>query len=145
MTKAKEYEIEFYKKLAKEIKPQGFRCFLYNKDTNAWLYIITPNNSWLYVDNGDYGGYNIVYEYEPSREFGSGCRYNENSLYEITADTLFKAEQYGKAYGHRGSIDVPNIYDEGIHQENVWKNPKHYKDAYNAMINSWCGDKLTEL
>ena len=50
----KEYEIEFYKELANEIKPQGFKCFLYNEDTSAWLYIITPNNSWLYIDNGEY-------------------------------------------------------------------------------------------
>ena len=102
----KEYEIEFYKELANEIKSQGFRCFLYDEDTSAWLYIITPNNSWLYVDNGEYGGYNITYEYEPSRDFGSGCRYNDDALYEITADTLIKAEKYGKSYGHRGWINV---------------------------------------
>lgn len=59
----KEYEVEFYKSLAKEIKPQGFKCFLYadEKDVYAWLCIITPNNSWLYVDEGELGGYNIVY------------------------------------------------------------------------------------
>ena len=142
---AKEYEIEFYKKLAKEIKPQGFRCFLYNKDTSAWLYIITPNNSQLYVDYGDYGGYNIVYEYEASREFDSGCRYNDDGLHAITANTLLKAEQYGKSYGHRGWIDVPNQYDGGSHRENVWKRPKHYENAYNAMLNSWCANKLIEL
>ena len=37
----KEHEIELYKELAKEIKSYGFRCFLYNEDTSAWLYIIT--------------------------------------------------------------------------------------------------------
>ena len=141
----KEYEIEFYKELAKEIKPQGFKCFLYNEDTSAWLYIITPNNSWLYVDNGEYGGYNITYEYEPSRDFGSGCRYNDDALYEITADTLIKAEKYGKSYGHRGWINVSNTYDGRSHRENVWKSPKHYTDAYKAMSKSWCADRLIEL
>ena len=141
----KDHEIEFYKGLAKEIKPQGFKCFLYDEDTSAWLYIITPNNSWLYVDNGEYGGYNITYEYEPSRDFGSGCRYNDGALYEITADTLIKAEKYGKSYGHRGWIDVSNTYDGRSHRENVWRNPKHYTDAYKAMSKSWCANRLIEL
>lgn len=141
----KDHEIKFYKGLAKEIKPQGFKCFLYDEDTSAWLYIITPNNSWLYVDNGEYGGYNITYEYEPSRDFGSGCRYNDGALYEITADTLIKAEKYGKSYGHRGWIDVSNTYDGRSHRENIWKSPKHYTDAYKAMSKSWCANRLIEL
>ena len=141
----KEYEIEFYKELANEIKSQGFRCFLYDEDTSAWLYIITPNNSWLYVDNGEYGGYNIIYEYEPSRDFGSGCRYNDDALYEITADTLIKAEKYGKSYGYRGWMNVSNTYDGRSHRENVWRSPKHYTDAYKAMSKSWCADRLIEL
>ena len=141
----KEYEIEFYKELANEIKSQGFRCFLYDEDTSAWLYIITPNNSWLYVDSGEYGGYNITYEYEPSRDFGSGCRYNDDALYEITVDTLIKAEKYGKSYGYRGWMNVPNTYDGRSHRENVWRSPKHYADAYKAMSKSWCADSLIEL
>ena len=141
----KEYEIEFYKELAKEIKSQGFRWFLYDEDTSAWLYIITPNNSWLYVDYGEYGGYNITYEYEPSRDFGSGCCYNDDALYEITADTLIKAEKYGKSYGYRGWINVSNTYDGRSHRENVWRSPKHYTDAYKAMSKSWCADRMIEL
>ena len=141
----KEYEIEFYKKLAEKIKPEGFRCFLYNVDTSAWLYIITPNNSWLYVDNGEYGGFNITYQYEPSRDFGSGCRCNEDALYEITAKTLLNAEQYGKSFGYRGWENVPNTYDGRQHRENVWRTPRHYADAYKAMMKCWCAEKLIEL
>lgn len=141
----KEHEIELYKELAKEIKSYGFRCLLYNEDTSAWLYIITPNNSWLYVDNGDFSGFNITYEYEPSRDFGSGCRCNEDALYEITVDTLTKAEQYGKSYGNRVKINVPNRYDGRSYRENVWRSPKHYADVYNAMSKSWCADRLIEL
>ena len=143
----KEYEVEFYKSLAKEIKPQGFKCFLYadEKDVYAWLCIITPNNSWLYVDEGEIGGYNIVYEYKPSKDFGSGCRCNAEALYEITADALIKAEQYGKFYGQRGCINVPNTYNGKSHRESVWRHPSHYADAYKAMTNSWYADKLVEL
>ena len=139
------YEIEFYKELAKEIKSEGFKSFLYNEGSSAWLYILTPNNSWLYLDKEEYGGYIIIYEYIASRDFGSGCRYNENSLYEITTETLRKAEQYGKNYGHRGWINVSNKYDGRTHRENVWRTPNHHEDAYKAMMNSWCADKLVEL
>ena len=145
MNKNKEYEIELYKELAKEIKPQGFRCFLYDVDTSAWLYIITPNNSWLYIDRRNFGGFDIVYAYEPSRDFGKGCRYNNDALYKINADILIKAEQYGKSYGYRGWVNVPNTYDGKTHRENAWKSPKHYADAYKAMLKSWCADKLVEL
>lgn len=109
------------------------------------MYIITPANSWLYVDNGECGGYHITYEYEPSRDFGSGCRYNEKALYEITSDTLRKAEQYGKAFGYLGWIKVPNRYDGRSHRETVWRSPKHYADAYKAMSKSWCAPQLVAL
>lgn len=140
-----EHEIAFYKELAEEVKPQGFRCFLYNEDTSVWLYIITPNNSWLYIDEAYLGGYNITYNYNTSAAFGSGCGYNDEPLHEITSDTLYKAEQYGKDYGCRGWKNVPNRYDGKTHRENVWRKPEHYKDAYSAMMNSWCADKLVEL
>ena len=139
------HEIDFYKKLAEEVKPQWFKCFLYNENTSAWLYIITPNNSWLYIDEAYLGGYNIVYNYSPSKDFGSGCGYNDKPLYEITSDTLYKAEQYGKNYGYHGWKNVPNRYDGKTHRENVWRKPEHYKDAYSAMMSSWCADKLVEL
>lgn len=141
----KEHEIEFYKGLAKEIKSQGFRCFLYNKESYAWLYVITPNNSLLYIDNGEFGGFNIIYEYKPSKEFGSGCRYNDEALHEITAKTLVAAEQYGKSYGHQGWIKVSNIYDGKSHRENVWKSPEHYGNAYKAMMQKYSLNDLIEL
>ena len=43
-------EINFYRGLATEIKPEGFRCFLHISETSEWLYVITPNNSWLSID-----------------------------------------------------------------------------------------------
>lgn len=140
----KKSKIDFYKKLAKEIKPQGFRCFLYDEGTSAWLYIITPRNSWLYVD-GDINGFNVIYQYTPSRSLGSGCRYNNEGLCEITADTLNKAEQYGIFYTQYRWKDVPNTYDGGSHKEHVWTSPVHYEDGYKAMMNSWCADRLVEI
>ena len=137
-------EINFYRGLAAEIKPEGFRCFLHLSETSEWLYIITPNNSWLSIDF-ESDGLNIVYHYEPSREFGQGCRCNEDSLREITAETLLEAERFGKNFGHRGWINVPNRYDGGTHREIVWRAPKYHENAYKAMMQSWCAKQLIEL
>ena len=124
-------ELAFYNELAEEIKPHGFKCFLYNEGTSAWLYIITPSDSWLYLDNADFYGYDLSYEYTPSRDCGSGCRYNENSLTEVTIETLLKAEQYGKSFRCKNG--------------RKWAYPKHYASGIEAMRKSWCADKLIEL
>ena len=145
MKMRKNEEIDFYKRLANELISQGFRCFLYDEDIYAWLYVITPNNSWLYIDNGDYSGYNIYYEYKPSKDFGTGCRCNESPLYEITASVLNEAEQYGKNFGTRGWKNVPNRYDGKMHREMCWKKPMYYTNAYEAMKQSSHFNKLTEL
>lgn len=141
----REHEIAFYKQLAQEIKPLGFRCFLYHNDTFAWLYVITPNDSLLYIDEAEFSGYNIAYEYKPTAEFGSGCRCNENPLYEITAETLLKAEQYGKGYGYEGWVNVLNQYDGKRHREKLWRTPTHYSSGLAAMQELWCTSKLVEL
>lgn len=106
--------------------------------------VITPNNSWMSIDF-ESDGLNIVYHYEPSREFGQGCRYNEDPFREITAETLLEAERFGKNFGHRGWINVPNRYDGFSHREIIWKKPKHYENAYKAMMQSWCAKQLIEL
>ena len=93
-------EINFYRGLAAEIKPEGFRSFLFQSETSEWLYVITPNNSWMSIDF-ESDGLNIVYHYEPSREFGQGCRYNEDPFREITAETLLEAERFGKNWSQR--------------------------------------------
>lgn len=126
-----EKEINFYKELAHEIKNDGFRCFLYNKDFSAWLYIITPDNSWLYVGKNCYFGFDISYQYTPSRECGSGCRYNEEPLFEITKETLLDAEKYGKSFKCKNG--------------RKYSFPKHYTDGYEAMRNSYFGKDLIEL
>lgn len=138
--------IIFYKELAKEIKPEGYRSFLLEKDTYACLHIITPNNSWLCVNAAPFGGFNLDFEYKPTKEFGRGCRCNENfALHEITVETLKKAETYGKTFGYKGRVTVPNIYDGKSHQETVWKTPVYYKNAYKALMDTYYAKNLQEL
>lgn len=71
--------------------------------------------------------------------------YNEDPFREITAETLLEAERFGKNFGHRGWINVPNRYDGFSHREIIWKKPKHYENAYKAMMQSWCAKQLIEL
>lgn len=138
-------EIEFYKKLAEEIKPLGYKCFLYNEDNFAWLYVITPNNSWLYIDEAMYTGYNIVYQYKPESKLGSGCCCFEEPIYEINERILKIAEDCGKNYYYTGWEMVPNRYDGRSHREIVRIKPIHYKDAMEALKKHWCYNKLVEL
>lgn len=142
-----ESNVCFYKELAENIKPHGFRCYLYNEDNSAFLYVITPNNSWLCISREYFGGYNISYKYEPSKDFGTGCQCNTDPLWEsdISVGTLLKAERYGKSYGFKGHIEVPNKYDERMHRETVWRSPVHYRDGYKAMQNSYLQKYLLEL
>lgn len=127
---------EFYEKLAESIKPAGFRSFLYNEEQSSLLFIITPANSWLCISE-DYWGYGISYEYIPSKNFGSGVRWNEEPLCrdEIDTKALLKAEKYGKRYGKTQSYHGSR---KGFYM------PEHYPDAYTAMMSAW-GEKLTEL
>ena len=131
MTESLRNEINFYKELAEEIKPDGFKSFLYAESGSAWMYVITPGNSWLYIDRAEWGGFNISFEYKPSAGCGSGCRCNDNPLFEITASTLLDAEKYGKNFrwNNCGHMCKPALYT----------------DAMKAMESSYFSEKLTEL
>lgn len=139
---------EFFIELAKELKPLGYRCFLYDKDTSNWLSIITPDDSWLEIFHGDFGGYNITYEYVPSRDFGTGCRCNENALGEITHEVLQNALRYGKSFS---SNTWHNEYlrdsQGGTHKVRVTgkKQPKHYESGLDALMKSWCWETYMEI
>lgn len=120
-------EIKFYKELAEEIRKDGYRSFLHDENGSAWLYVITPGNSWLYIDKAEYGGFNVSFEYAPSRDCGSGCCFTERPIFEITSETLADAERYGRCFSFRGHKPTP------------------YADAMNAMNQSYFGKTLIEL
>ena len=140
----KDLEINFYKELANELSEQGFRSFLYDKDDSAWLYVVTPNDSWLYIDKDLFSGYNITFEYVPSKDFGSGCRVNEDPLHEITAETLLEAECYGKNYKSR-TYHMETTSDGKPHRVYGTKAPEYYTSGYKAMMNSYFADRLIEI
>lgn len=142
----KDWKLDFFRNLAAEIKPQGFRSFLLNAQ-DAWMYVITPNNSLILIseNKGHNGGLDIVYKYEPTVEFGDGYRYNKVGLYDINAETLIRAEECGKANCECGWKIVPNTYNTGTHMEYVNLRPKLIEDAYKTMMKHWCARKLVEL
>ena len=144
----KEKMVDLYMEYAREFKKHGYKCFLYNNIddvTGASMYIVTPGNSllYLYYDRGC--GFNITYEYIPSKKFGSGIRCNNGSLDIITVETLIEAEKFGRSYGEWMTINVANRYNTGSHDEKTFVQPKHYENAYSALKNMWLRDKLTEI
>lgn len=133
-------------KLAKRIKSWGYRVFLYKHDYSEWLSIITPNGSWMEIFYGDYGGFNITYEYVPSRDFGSGCRCNDSalSLYGLTKEVLEAAERYGKNFSSRTwHNEYLRDSQGGMHKVRVtgFKKPTHYANGYEALMNSYFGKR----
>jgi hypothetical protein len=64
------------------------------RSRGGWVFAITPNDKVLYVQRGEFGGWEISLQYTPSRQHGSGCRANDMQPYaEITPATLEDAER----------------------------------------------------
>lgn len=55
----------------------------------------------MYIQPGDFWGFDLCVEYIPSRETGSGCRCNEESISTIDWDTLLKQKQNGFEFANK--------------------------------------------
>lgn len=118
---------KFIEELAKEIKPLGYRVFLYDDGKyNCWSHIITPSDSWLYLGHNVLLGMDLSYQYQPSKDFGSGCA-SQDHYFSIGVDELIAIEKYGKNYSYKRKF------------------PKHYESGLKALENSRNYDKLVEL
>ena len=124
---------EFFSALAEEIKPVGYRCFVYQNDHSIWMSVITPDNHWLEIFRGRYGGFDIVFQYAPSKDFGTGCKCNEIATNEITVETLKQAVRYGLNF---------SIFSKKYRTS---KKPEYYYDGYTAMKNSHFGNQYIEI
>lgn len=126
---------EFFSALAEEIKPAGYRCFVYQNDESQsiWMAVITPDHHWLNIFRAMYGGFDITFQYVPCKDFGSGCKYNDSALSEITAETLEKAVRYGLNFSIRSK------------RYNSQRKPEYYQDGYTAMKNSFFGECYSEI
>lgn len=83
-------------KILEMAKENGYRSFESTREEADYGWMITPNNNILYIQKGDFGyGYNMSLQYAPSKQKGSGCRCNEDTISEITVETLKKMEMEG--------------------------------------------------
>ena len=72
------------------------------RSRGGWVFAITPSDNVLYVQRGEFGGWEISLQYKPSRNNGSGCRANDNQPYStITADVLAEAERENLAFARK--------------------------------------------
>jgi hypothetical protein len=82
----------------------GYSCYTIRSDDDLGRpsgFIITPDNSVLYVHNEYFGGWNFTYEYRQSREHGTGCQCLEQAANDVSLETVKRAEYQGKSYALR--------------------------------------------
>lgn len=128
-------ELEFYKELAATLGGKGYQFFLItaNYGEDIWLYVITPNNRWLHIDQTNRGDYNIYLNYNESFQFGGAIRCNEDGLFFINEETLIAAESFGTSFCLYTNMEVPDEDGEGTHMESVAQKPEQYEDGLAAM------------
>ena len=80
----------------------------------------------MYIQNGDFWGWDFSIEYVPSRKTGSGCRCNEESISSIDWDGLLKQREAGLAFARELGA-------------------KFYKNADEWKAKKWNFDKLIKL
>lgn len=84
-------------------KANGYKCYFVDakRIMSAYGYMITPKGNVMYVQTGDFGGWEFSIPYVPSREHGSGCMCLEEPVFEVDVETLRKAEEEGLAFAGR--------------------------------------------
>lgn len=83
-------------KLAKE---NGCECYITpGDDAYDYGFIIFQDDVVMYVQNGDFFGWDFCIEYIPSQGNGSGCRCNNESITAVDWDELLHQKTEGLAY-----------------------------------------------
>jgi len=92
---------EFIREILLFAKENGYRAFENTRSDSAYGWIITPQNNIIYIQKGYFWGYDMSLQYVPSRENGSGCSCNEESLTEIRLDILVDMENKGLNFARK--------------------------------------------
>lgn len=88
--------------ILKMAKENGCECYVTpGDDAYNYGFIIFPDEVVMYLQNGDFWGYDFSIEYIPSREHGSGCRCNEESITVVDWDELLHQKAEGLAYARK--------------------------------------------
>ena len=77
-------------------KANGCECYITPAESNYdYGYMIFPDGIVMYIQNGDFLGWDFSIEYIPSRETGTGCFCNEESITSIDWNGLLEQKADG--------------------------------------------------
>lgn len=109
-------------------KANGYRCYFVDakRICSAYGYMITPKGNVMYVQTGDWGGWQFGIQYVPSRQTGTGCTCFEDTVFEVDLDTLERAENEGLAFAKKIKA-------------------KHYSSPEEWLSNVWNRSRLVEI
>ena len=113
--------------ILKIAKGNGCECYVTpGNDAYDYGYMIFPDGVVMYVQPGDFWGYDFSISYIPSRENGTGCRCNEESLTTVDWNTLLEQKAEGLRFARRLKAKLYPTVDS-------WKK------------NSWSFDKMVQI
>lgn len=94
-------------------KANGCECYFTPEESNYdYGFMIFPDGTIMYGQNGDFWGWKFSIEYKPSREAGTGCSCNDEPVTEIDWNTLVAIKNSGLAYAHRLGANMYSSGDE---------------------------------
>ena len=108
-------------------KENGCECYITpGDDAYNYGYMIFHDGVVMYVQNGDFWGYDFDISYIPSKKNGTGCRCNEESVSIVDWDELLKQKEEGLKFARKLKADFYPTVDD-------WK--RH----------SWSFDKMVRI
>ncbi len=109
--------------------PHGYSCYTVNGEMDYCGpsgFIITPGGNILYVYNEYFGGWNFAFEYQKTREHGTGCLCFEFAAYDVSLETVQRSEHEGKCFAMRLKASL-------------YSSPNEWKRSY------WAKDRLVPV
>lgn len=100
-------------KILKLAKENGCEVYITPAESNYdYGYIFFPDDVIMYIQNGDFWGWDFSIQYIPSRETGTGCRCNEESITSIDWDGLLKQKAEGLKFAQKLKARLYKSADE---------------------------------
>ncbi len=99
--------------ILKTAKANGCECYVTpGDDAYNYGFIIFPDNTVMYVQNGDFWGFDFTIEYIPSRQNGSGCRCNDESVSIVDWEELLEQKRKGLTFANELGAKLYKSADE---------------------------------
>ena len=107
--------------IIKTLKENGYKAYAsqlkegLSTENGGWVFAVTPSNNILYIQRGQFGGWEISLEYKPSRKNGSGCRANDTQPYStVTVETLQETERENLSFARKLGATLYKTPEEWI-------------------------------